>query len=220
VLGLQDALLAAADDAKRPVLLVVDRLLNGGGRPDLQVECLDISLEPVAELGSGAVDLKMGKVSVEFWGRRSASLAETHGPVGRERHVGEVVGPVGEVQAERLVSEPPVVTDALLAVDDEDLDTESLQAGGRRETIVTGTDCAETSRIAARQLAASAIAQLIERRWARHSLTTTSGSSVSNSASLRRSFSHERAPMTCPSACSSSGNSSSSSAAVVRVQAS
>jgi hypothetical protein len=66
VLGLQDALLAAADDAKRPVLLVVDRLLNGGGRPDLQVECLDISLEPVAELGSGAVDLEMGKVSVEF----------------------------------------------------------------------------------------------------------------------------------------------------------
>lgn len=64
----------------------------------------------------------------------------THRPVGRERHVGQVVGPVRKVQAERLVPQAPVVADALLAVDDEDLDAEGLQAGGRRQTVVPGTD--------------------------------------------------------------------------------
>lgn len=45
-----------------------------------------------------------------------------------------------KVQAERLVPQAPVVADALLAVDDEDLDAEGLQAGGRRQTVVPGTD--------------------------------------------------------------------------------
>lgn len=57
VLRLQDALLATADDAERPVLVVVGGLLDGRARPDLEVERLDVVLEPVAELGGRAVDL-------------------------------------------------------------------------------------------------------------------------------------------------------------------
>lgn len=45
-----------------------------------------------------------------------------------------MVGPVGEVEGEIFISVAPVVADALVAFDNEGVDSESLESGGDMKT--------------------------------------------------------------------------------------
>ena len=70
--------------------------------PEVQFERFDIGLEPVGQLVLGNV-------------RR---------PVWRERHVGEMIDLDLIVQRQGVISQPPVVANALFLVDNQRIDTE------------------------------------------------------------------------------------------------
>jgi hypothetical protein len=90
------AAFAAQQDGPALLLLVVRAALERGGGPVVELQRLDIGLEPAGELVLGNV------------GR----------PARRKRHVGQVVDVHLVVQGERMVAPAPVVADARPAVDD------------------------------------------------------------------------------------------------------
>ena len=74
-------------------------------RPEVQLETLDVGFEPVGQLVLGNEDR----------------------PGRRKRHQRQVIDVHFVVQGERVVAQAPVVADALVAVDDQRVDAESVE---------------------------------------------------------------------------------------------
>ena len=75
---------------------------------------------PVQKLSSSALDIGLEPVG-------ELVLGDEHRPGRRERHQRQVVDVHLVVQRERMVAQPPVVADALVAVDDQRVDAEMVE---------------------------------------------------------------------------------------------
>ncbi len=98
--------------------LVIGASHQFGAGPEVELHRFGVHLEPVGELVLGDV------------GR----------PVGRKRHVGQVIHVHLVVQRERVVALAPVVADACLAIDDQRVDLQLRQARGDRQPRLATAD--------------------------------------------------------------------------------
>ena len=89
-----------------------------GAGPEIQLQALDISLEPVGKLVLRNIDR----------------------PIRRERHIGHVIDLHLVVQRQGMIALAPVVADALLAVDDQRIDPQRLQPGRDRQPGMAAAD--------------------------------------------------------------------------------
>ena len=100
------------------LLLVVAAALEFRRSPEVQLHAFDIGFEPVGELVLGNV------------GR----------PVRRKQHVGQVVDLHLIVQRQRVIALAPVVADPRLAVDDQGVDLQLLEARGDAQPGLAAAD--------------------------------------------------------------------------------
>ncbi len=98
--------------------LVIRAAREFGAGPEVELHAFDIALEPVGEL----------------------VLRNVGRPVRRKRHIGQVVDLHLVVQRQRVIAFAPVVADARLAVDDQRVDPQLLEARGDRKSGMAAAD--------------------------------------------------------------------------------
>ena len=101
-----------------PALLVIASGDEGGAGPVVQLQALDVSLEPIRQLILRDIDRE---------GRR-------------ERHVGQVVDVRLVVQRQRVIALAPVVADARMAVDNQRIDAQLPEPRGDRQPGLAAAD--------------------------------------------------------------------------------
>ena len=120
MLWMQDARCALANEPDRPAAsrIVIARALERGPGPEIDIQDVDIALQPVR-------DLVLRNV-----------FRKGH----RERQIAQMIDRRLVVQLQPAIAQPPIVADALLVIDDKRGKTEASQLNGCRDAGMAAAD--------------------------------------------------------------------------------